>query len=257
MPTSLDAQEALMRHRTFTFPLAAAVLLLADCSTDQATAPNTGSVPALTASAGGIAPPQSSPHGKSYSAWAAEWWKWVLETPASINPLVDPTGENCAVNQADHVWFLAGALGGEPVTRECTIPSGRALLIPLINLAYFAFLSDPPEQRSEEFIRAQVACIADADFPLVEIDGIPVGEPERYLEKSIVFEVVLPEDNLFGATEEDIPELTLSPSVDEGFYLFLTPRTPGAHTIRWQARSASCGFSEDITYHLTVTPGKS
>jgi hypothetical protein len=101
-------------------------------------------------------------------------------------------------------------------------------------------LSDPPEQRSEEFIRAQVACVQDAEFPLVEIDGIPVENPDRYLEQSIVFEVILPEDNLFGATEEDIPELTLSPSVDQGFYLLLTPRTPGTHTIRWQARSASC-----------------
>ena len=54
-----------------------------------------------------------------------------------------------------------------------------------------------------------------------------------------------------------IPELTLFPSVDAGFYLFLNPLPPGSHTIRWQ--SGSCGFTDiaDITYQLFVTPGRS
>jgi hypothetical protein len=193
----------------------------------------------------------------AYAEWAAEWWRWILTTPASINPLIDPTGENCDVNQPNHVWFLAGSLSSDPVVRECTVTTGQALFFPLINSAYFAFLSDPSEERTEEFIRAKVACVEDAEFSLVQIDGIPVQNPRRYLELSVVFEIILPEDNLFGATESDIPELTLSPSVDEGFYLFLTPLTPGEHTIQWQVSSEACGISQDITYHLTVIPGKS
>ena len=232
-----------------------AVLLLAACSPDRTgpTAPDVRSGPsALRSSVGGIAPPQSRPHGKSYGEWAAEWWQWALGIPVSSNPLLDLTGENCAVNQPDHVWFLAGTFGGEPVTRECTIPTGRALLFPLINNAYFAFPNDPPETRTEEFIRAQVACAEDATLSLVEIDGVPVRDPGRYFEESVVFEVVLGEDNLFGAPAG----FTLSPSVDAGYYLFLTPLTPGEHTIHWQVTSG-CGFSQDITYHLTVSPGRS
>jgi hypothetical protein len=250
-----------MRNRTLALSVVGAALLLVACSSDQTTptAPDVGSgPPALRTSAGGIAPPQSSPHGKSYSEWAAEWWKWAIATPVSTNPVLDLTGENCDANQLNHAWFLAGAFTSDPVIRECTVPIGRALFFPLINFAYFAFLSDPPEQRTEEFIRAQVACVEDAEFALVQIDGISVKDPGRYLEQSVVFDVILPEDNLFGATEDEIPELTLSPSVDQGFYLFLTSRTPGEHTIRWQVSSAACGFSQDITYHLTVTPpGKS
>jgi hypothetical protein len=75
------------------------------------------------------------------------------------------------------------------------------------------------------------------------------------LEKSIIFRLVLPEDNVFGVTEDVVPELILSPSVDEGFYLFLTPLTPGQHTIRWQS-NADCGVSEDITYRWNVAPGR-
>jgi len=202
----------------------------------------------------GIAPIQSKPHGKTYSAWAAQWWQWALEIPASVNPLIDTTGENCGQGQSNRVWFLAGStfVSGH-ITRECTVPRGTALFFPLINSAFFAFLNDPPEVRTEDFIRSQVTCVEDTLFSLVEIDGVAVIDPKQYLEKSVIFEVFLPEDNIFGATEADIPELTLSPGVDEGFYLFVFPLTPGNHTIRWQASSAACGGNvQDITYHLTV-----
>ncbi len=231
-----------------------AAILLCACS-DAATplAPNERGAPSpQVAASHGIAPPRSSPGGRPYAEWSAAWWQWALETPASLTPLLDPTGERCAEGQRGHVWFLAGSLGGDPVSRECTVPTGTALFFPLINLAYFAFLNDPPESRTEEFIRGQVACISDATFPQVDIDGVPVAQPEKYLVRSTIFTIVLPEDNVFGATEADIPELTLSPVADEGFYLFISPRTPGEHTIRWRAQSASCGFGQDITYHLTV-----
>lgn len=234
-------------------------LISSGCSPDQTTPTPLEEAPsALQAIVHGIAPPQARPHGKSYSEWAATWWQWILETPVSINPGLDPTGEHCAVNQSGHVWFLVGSFAPGVVVRECTIPTGTALLFPLSNAGFFAFLNDPPEQRTEEFLRAQVACVESAEIPLVEIDGVPVGNPFQYFERSTIFQVILPEDNLFGVGEDVIPELTLSPSVDAGFYLFLNPLPPGSHTIRWQSRSPECGFNEiaDITYHLTVSPGR-
>ncbi len=93
---------------------------------------------------------------------------------------------------------------------------------------------------------AAVSCVEDAEFPLVEIDGVAVNNPEQYLEKSPLFDLFLPEESLFG-------ELTLSPCVDSGYYLFLNPLPPGVHTITWQA-STGCfgGFDQDITYTITV-----
>ncbi len=202
----------------------------------------------------GIAPIQSSPHGQTYSEWAADWWTWALQAPASAHPLLDATGEHCGVNQSGHVWFLAGSFVG-PVTRECTVPEGQALFFPLINVFYGAFLTDPFPTRTEPFIRAQLTCVEDA-VALVEIDGVAVNTPEQYLEKSVIFDVFLPEDNIFGLGPDVIPELTLSPTVDAGLYLFLNLLTPGDHTIRWQASSATCGFDQDITYELTVTNKK-
>jgi hypothetical protein len=199
-----------------------------------------------------IAPIQSKPHGKSYSQWAAAWWKWAAETPASVNPVSDTTGQHCAQGQSGQVWFLAGSFTSAPVTRTCTVPKGKALFFPLLNKFYGAFLNDPPEQQAEAFLRSQVACIADAAFTQVTIDGGAVSNPRQYQEQSVLFDIFLPEDNIFGATEADIPELKMTPNADRSFYLFVSPLKPGTHMLRWQGSSAACGFSQDITYHLTV-----
>jgi hypothetical protein len=152
------------------------------------------------------------------------------------------------------VWFLAATFGNGTVERSCTVPTGTALLLPLINAFYGAFLSDPPEQRTEEFLRAQVAC---HDVALsATIDGSEVDNPLQYFEQSPLFDVQLPEDNVAGLTPDQAPELLLSPSVDAGYYLFLEPLPPGEHTFHWQA-SQSCpfgDFAQTVTYHLTVSP---
>ena len=83
--------------------------------------------------------------------------------------------------------------------------------------------------------------------------------PFRNFEQSPLFDAHLPPDNIFGVGEDVIPELRLSPSVDEGFYLFVRPQPPGEHTTRWRA-SWVCPFppfhfEENVTYHLTVSTG--
>jgi len=201
-----------------------------------------------------VLPSQSHPHGHSYGEWAARWWQWALGIPTSINPLLDPTGERCAQAQSGHVWFLAGSLGsGQETSRSCTVPTGTALFFPLLNAGYFAFLNDPPETRTEEFLRSQVQCTVPTNLA-VEIDGVSVNNPLQYHEESPLFDVQLPEDNLFGQGPDVIPDLLLSPSVDQGYYLFLAPLSPGEHTIHWSG-SWSCtfgDFAEDVTYTLTV-----
>jgi len=204
-----------------------------------------------------IAPIQSHPHGKTYSEWAAEWWQWALETPVSVNPILDETGEFCAEGQTGHVWFLGGTFGFSPVERECTVPSGTALFFPLINTGYGAFLNDPPEQRTEEFLRAQIDCEEPTEL-FAEIDGVEVNDPFQYFEQSPLFDVQLPEDNIFGLGPDVIPELLLSPSVDQGYYLFLAPLPPGEHVIYWRATWTDpiCESTQEITYVLTVSPGR-
>ena len=93
----------------------------------------------------GVHPPNSKPYGLTYGEWSAQWWQWSLKIPAATNPNLDTTGAHCAEGQSGPVWFLAGWFpGAHPsvVIRECTIPAGKSLMIPLANIASGAGLLD-------------------------------------------------------------------------------------------------------------------
>jgi hypothetical protein len=210
-----------------------------------------------------VASPRWKPYGQSYAEWAAEWWQWALQLPASANPVLDQTGEVCMAGQHGKVWFLAGELTGSGVTveRTCNVPPGTALLVPLISYAYFGFLDDPPEQRTERFVRQHTRCDWERAKLRLEVDGRPVRNLRHFFEKSIIFAVELPEDNAFDAVFGiDLPAMPLYPSADAGFYVLLEPLARGEHTIKWQAEVSNCvslggpptTLRQDVTYHLTV-----
>jgi len=205
-----------------------------------------------------IASIHSKPGGQTYGRWAAEWWKWGLGVPAATNPIADETGASCAQRQVGETWFLAGSFGGEPIVRECAVPKGKALFFPVANNALFAFLTDPPETRTEEFLRAQAKC-KEPLKGFAEIDNVRLTA--RHLRRfttgpsgsqSPLFNVQLPPGNFFGAGEDDIPELVFSPSAEQGFYLYVEPLSPGEHRIRWLVTGCLPDSRQDITYHLTV-----
>jgi hypothetical protein len=205
-----------------------------------------------------IARIDAKPQGQTYGRWAAEWWQWALGIPAAVNPLTDTTGEHCAQRQVDEVWFLAGSIVGS-VVRDCEIPGRKSLFFPLINNFYGAFLNDPPETRTEEFVREQGSCTEPVEIS-VEIDGFEVRKPTRFFtgpsgSQSPIFNIQLPPGNLFGVDETVVPELVLSPSAEQGYYLFVRPLSRGTHTIRWIASGCTPGGSQDITYNLTVVGG--
>ncbi len=206
----------------------------------------------------GIAPIQSTPHGHSYSEWAAIWWQWALGQAASVNPVTDTTGQFCSTGQTGTVWFLAGTFGTpSTVSRTCKVPTGQALFFPVIDAFYGAFLNDPPATRTPEFVRSQVDCAVKS--VQVQIDGVFVNNARDYFlgpQQSLLFDVQLPTDNVFGLTPDIAPELLLSPSADSGIYLFLHPLPPGTHSLHWKA-SQTCpfgDFTQDVTYELIVQP---
>jgi hypothetical protein len=208
-----------------------------------------------------IAPIFSKPGGQTYGRWAAGWWQWALGVPAATNPLLDNTGEHCAERQVDGTWFLAGSLTG-PVVRACDIPEGKALFFPLINNFYGAALNDSPEIRTETYIREQASC--KKEFPVelsAEIDGRELRGLDRFFtgasgSQSPLFNVQLPPGNIFGVDETIVPELVLSPSAEQGYYLFVRPLSPGEHTVHWHAEGCAEGLVQDITYDLTIVPAE-
>lgn len=220
----------------------------------SAFAAQTGDPPPL------VAPIHTEPEGQTYGRWAAAWWQWALGIPAATNPLTDTTGEHCTERQVDKVWFLAGSISTSPVVRACEIPAAKSLFFPLINTIYGAFLNDPADIRTEEFVRAAGSCTEPAQIS-VSIDGFELPEPLRFFtgvpgSQSPFFNVQMPPGNLVcsESTPPICHELVLSPSAEQGYYLFVRPLSPGTHTIRWVASGCVPGLSQDVTYDLTVNP---
>ena len=79
----------------------------------------------------GVYSKDSSPFGIPYSEWIHRWWNWNQGTPASIHPRDNFTEQKCTSNQNDSVWFLPDILTGKE-ERSCTIPFGKAIIVPLL-----------------------------------------------------------------------------------------------------------------------------
>jgi hypothetical protein len=192
----------------------------------------------------------------AYKQLSAEWWQWVLSIPASVNPLVDATGEDCMVGQHGTNWFLAGTFFGGAVTRSCDIPEGATLFFPVINSVGF----DTPGQCGQtdpiaaSVYREGAAAFIDGATNLsVTLDGHAAAPMHRTV--SPVFEVALPADNLFaGFCTPPLSAGIYSPAIDDGFYVRLKPLAVGSHTLQIHAEQPDAGFVLDVTYNLNVVP---
>jgi len=202
-----------------------------------------------------IANPASAQSYPPATVLAAEWWQWALETPASVNPLTDQTGQFGAVNQPiGNVWFLAGNGGGSTV-RTVTIPAGKALFFPIANVfdvedgiaipgGTNVFSVPHPLEVAQAFVST---AIATASGLSCSVDGSPIQITAANLEQSIPFILLEPADNILG-----VPSGIYFPAVDSGYYVLLKPLSRGRHTIHFASTIGYFGISLDVTYHITI-----
>jgi hypothetical protein len=197
-----------------------------------------------------IFPPDSQPYGLTYGEWTARWWQWAFSMPEADNPSVDDTGQNCANNQSGPVWFLAGTFGGA-VTRECTIPSDKAILIPIINVECDS-ASDPASDTESEL---RSCAKADQDTVItkeITIDGINIGNLDSYRFQSPLFNLTFPENNIAGIAPQT------ATAVSDGYWILLEPLPPGTHEVHFKAALGdptaigTTNFALDVRYLLTV-----
>jgi len=195
----------------------------------------------------GILPPPARPHGSTYAEWSARWWQWALSIPADRNPLND--GSDClhvATGQRGQVWFLGGAIDvSTSAERHCSVPAGKALFFPLINVECSTVEAPPFFGTTEAELRACADGFAFADV-YAEIDGVAVSDLDRYLVQSPKFNFTLPPDNVLGVAPG------VGSSVSDGHYLMVAPLSAGEHVIRFGGTYPDFDFSIAMTYHLTV-----
>ncbi|MFS8071505.1 MAG: hypothetical protein ACMG6S_34475 [Byssovorax sp.] len=216
-------------------------------------------------------PRQATPFGTSYEAWAAAWWQWALAIPKDQNPIL---GGPCELNQSGDVFFLAGTAGGSE-TRSCTIPAGKGIFFPIVNVVV---RSCPEYGDQVEGYSCEVATdegmlhqwatewMGSDQTLLLEIDGSSVDALDAYRAHSDAFTDTSPLDvserfapfcsGPIEANSCGVPVGSARPAVADGIWAMLHPLSVGPHEIRFAAsvNQPGGGFSIDVTYNIVVAP---
>ena len=230
--------------------------------------------PALTNSSsneGDLFTADSTVYGLTYGEWTARWWQWAYSIPRDIHPAYDDNGKYCAEGNSGPVWFLAGTYE-RPAERYCTIPDGKAILLPILNseCSYAEF----PSLNNEEQLRKCAKQMQDSVVHLeASIDGVPVSGLEQYRTQSPLFNLTLGQNNIL-----ELPANTTTQAVADGNWLFLKPLSTGEHVIYFKgglvARNATTttaaennstidafagpyGWDKPVTYHIKITNSSS
>jgi hypothetical protein len=192
----------------------------------------------------------SKPYGLTYGEWTAKWWQWYFSLPSQINPANDDTGKNCGQKQVGPVWFLAGASGGR-AERSCTIPSGKAILFPIIN-SECSYAEYPKLKTAKDLAACATSFQNQVRHIEATVDGVALQDLQRFRIKSGVFNLILPPNNVSTAPPGP------TQAVDDGNYVFLKPLSPGKHELHFKginvdySVAGTNNFVQDITYHLTI-----
>jgi hypothetical protein len=204
---------------------------------------------------------QTHTFGRTLGEWNARWWQWSFSVPASKNPILIPNGPvDCRVGQSGKVWFLSGffGTGGTNVlARSCTIPEGKALLVPVINSWADNVCNSPPLS-----VRQLRALAAGFVTPATNLHASVDGHSLNYHRaKSPTFTYTLPSstDNLilsvFGVTLPGPcwPSLTVTGAVADGFYAIIPPLDEGVHTVKFGGSGGADPVTTlDVTYKIRV-----
>lgn len=193
----------------------------------------------------------SSPYGTSYPEWTAKWWQWMISIPAQDNPNLDTTGEKCNINQTDpNVMFLAPTFGG-PAERECVIPQGKAILVPILT-GECDHLSDPAITTDLGLLQCAMS-VNEGGVVRASIDGAPINNISRYRVQSPVFELEIPPDNAFGGGPTGTTK-----AIADGYWIFLEPLPLGKHEIEFSGDVIDLmgqnSYATSVKYNLEIKP---
>jgi hypothetical protein len=209
-----------------------------------------------------VVPPNQNVVGMTPSDWSAAWWQYVLQIPADINPATDTSGANCGVDQAaGPAFFLTGNFtSNATVTRNCRVPAGKVLVIPIINTECSSLEAPPYYGGNEKELRACAAASADFFTPaslVLTIDGVNVPNLQAYRVQSPVFDFHMPAKNVLGlkSGKKIGTSGTAGVAVSDGYWVITEPLAAGVYTIRFAGSATGPfpgGFALDVTYVLTV-----
>lgn len=194
-----------------------------------------------------MAPPELVIDDKAISSYPNLWWQWAYASKKEINPVQDLTGKNCHQGQGGSVWYLAGGFGSSKIQRKCSIPAGKYIFFPVINMAHWkpidAVLSC---DEAKEYAALNNNRLISID---IELDSKKASNPAHSrMSSNQCF-------NIFSRMPGE--KYDAYPSATDGFWIMLKPLSKGSHILKFQAKynqenSAFGKMVQDIEYELVV-----
>jgi hypothetical protein len=207
----------------------------------------------------GVFPANSSPHGRDYAEWSAEFWRWSMEHPLAGHPATDDPSYDVTSQQSGKVWFLAtpvdfGTATPTPRTRNITIRPGTALFVGTLTGEMSSLEGVPLEQDQRDIANFQADRIVGLTATL---DGQPI-DIEDYRFESPQLDFTAPDPWQFSPAPSGA-----GTAVGDGYYLFLKPMSVGQHVLHYTGgfhfEAGIFGpepfdITADMTYVITVAP---
>ena len=170
--------------------------------------------------------------------WSETYLQWIASFARDNSPVADTTGAQCGAKQGGDVWFLAASDGTAPVVRDCAIPAGKTLFVPIVSTME---RSGNREPKCESMAHIAAGTLARASGLSLTVDGQAITDLESHR---------LATGDCFALGARQTPRVMLKAAVADGYYVMLQPLAPGAHTLVVGARFE--GTSLSTTYRLDV-----
>ena len=178
--------------------------------------------------------------------------QWFIQFPADLHPREHYTPESCSIDQSGPVWFLTDILKGSE-ERTCTIPSDKAILLPILTGVSWDDKSDLIPKTDQDVIRGATA---GNEYGVINatLDERTIQDLNNYRTQSSWFNITVPENNVFNNKPGIWPK-----AVADGFYLLVEPLPPGNHTLHYTVSvlnpiESDYNYAADLIYNLMVKP---
>jgi hypothetical protein len=196
----------------------------------------------------GVFSKDSSPYNIPYAEWVSKWWQWTMGIPSGQHPRENYDPMKCGNNQSGPVWFLADGLSGKE-ERTCTIPAGKAILVPL--LTGNCHNDGVPQPMNDQELKT--CAMAGDEYGVISAtsDGKPLKNLQQYRTQTPFYNITVPKDNIYENKEG------VYRAFADGFFVFLEPLPEGRHdlTLKTNVQNPNVpdyNYSAEVVYHLIV-----
>ncbi|MDH4259984.1 MAG: lysozyme inhibitor LprI family protein [Gammaproteobacteria bacterium] len=185
-----------------------------------------------------IFPPRERVALVAQEQWVQRYWEWARSFPPGESPSQDTTGFRCGAGQNGPVWFLTGSSDSSPVRRECQVPEGKILLVPIANsLAQATPHSEITCDRLLISLNQFASGVTDLRL---KIDSTALDSPERFLLGTGCFALTDPSSGRNGL------------AAGTGYWVFIGPLAKGPHELEFGGTFTTHDFRQDVRYVLHV-----